>query len=50
MTTPPADGTAGGLADIPDWACLGCGKSYSNLADVPTQCPECGEYADDEPK
>lgn len=42
--------THGGLlaavTQIPDWTCPGCGKTYADPADVPTTCPECGEYAD----
>lgn len=33
----------------PDWACS-CGKTYADPADVPTRCPDCGEYADHDPE
>jgi hypothetical protein len=34
----------------PDWECPGCGKTYPDPADVPPQCPDCGEYADHDPE
>lgn len=32
------------------WTCPGCGKEYGEPANVPARCPDCGEYADDEPE
>lgn len=34
--------------NLSDWTCQGCGRTYLDPADVPPQCPDCGEYADHE--
>jgi predicted Zn-ribbon and HTH transcriptional regulator len=38
------------MTNLPPWTCPGCGKQYDDPVDVPPICPECGEYADEEPE